>query len=69
MGKLFPHPMGVFCTHLEPPKSHIDQNRQVDRFVVEPPNLQPVRNRRLAMTRVFIKRCRLTITPGILAWA
>ena len=24
-GKSFPHPVGVFCTHLDPPKSHIRQ--------------------------------------------
>ena len=25
VGELFPHPVGVFCTHLEPPKCHIRQ--------------------------------------------
>ena len=23
VGELFPHPVGVFCSHLEPPKCHI----------------------------------------------
>jgi hypothetical protein len=23
VGKSFPHPVGVFCTHLEPPRYHV----------------------------------------------
>ena len=26
-GNSFPHPVGVFCTHLEPPKSHIGKQK------------------------------------------
>ena len=33
VGKMFPHPMGVFCTHLEPPKSHIRKNIFVPKFI------------------------------------
>ena len=26
VGELFPHPVGVFCTHLEPPNGHFSKN-------------------------------------------
>ena len=29
MGKLFPHPMGVFHTLLEPPKCHVSQKNRL----------------------------------------
>ena len=29
VGKMFPHPVGVFCIHLEPPKSHIRKQKWV----------------------------------------
>ena len=31
--KMFPHPVGVFCTHLEPPKSHIRKNICVPKII------------------------------------
>ena len=32
-GKSFPHPVGVFCTHLEPPKSHIRKKKIVPKLI------------------------------------
>ena len=33
VGKMFPHPVGVFCTHLEPPNSHIRKKICVPKFI------------------------------------
>ncbi len=34
VGKMMPHPVGVFCTHLEAPKCHIVQKTFVDRLFI-----------------------------------
>ncbi len=35
VGKMIPHPVGVFCTHLEAPKCHIEQKSNLGRIFFE----------------------------------